>query len=148
MNGYIKELFDGKELKGEYKNGKKNGKGKEFDYNGIIKFEGEYLNGERNGKGKEYNNEGELIFEGNYSEGIRDGYAKLYNEGKLIFKGEYSDGKIKGSGDEYYDGKIIFKGLYYYRWNLFALLFFLCHQFLHFLDYFQFFCRFFICWIF
>ena len=38
---------------GEYLNGIKNGKGREFKYNKLI-FEGEYLNGERNGKGKEY----------------------------------------------------------------------------------------------
>ena len=33
----------------EYKNGKRNGKGKEKYYDGIIKYEGEYLNGKRNG---------------------------------------------------------------------------------------------------
>ena len=38
---------------GEYLNGKRNGKGKE--YNITLYFEGEYLNGKRNGKGKEYN---------------------------------------------------------------------------------------------
>ena len=32
------------------KNG--NGKGKEYYYNGKLKFEGEYLNGKRNGKRK------------------------------------------------------------------------------------------------
>ena len=32
---------------GEYINGKRNGKGKEYDYNGKLIFEGEYLNGER-----------------------------------------------------------------------------------------------------
>ena len=38
---------------GEYSNGKRNGKGKEY-YNGKLLFEGEYSNGKRNGKGKEY----------------------------------------------------------------------------------------------
>ena len=43
-------------FEGEYLNGKRNGKGKEYYYfDGKLKFEGEYLNGERNGKGKEYN---------------------------------------------------------------------------------------------
>ena len=32
-------------------------------------FEGEYLNGERNGKGKEYDWTGKLIFEGEYLNG-------------------------------------------------------------------------------
>ena len=40
-------------FEGEYLNGERNGKGKEYDYdNGKLEFEGEYLNGERNGKGK------------------------------------------------------------------------------------------------
>ena len=40
---------------GEYLNGKRNGKGKEYNYiNNEVEFEGEYLNGKRNGKGKEY----------------------------------------------------------------------------------------------
>ena len=54
-------------FEGEYLNGKKNGKGKEYnDYNGKLVFEGEYLNGVRwNGKGKEYNEEGKLIFKEN-----------------------------------------------------------------------------------
>ena len=41
-------------FKGEYLNGKRNGKGKEFNYNGELIFDSEYLNGERNEKGKEY----------------------------------------------------------------------------------------------
>ena len=35
---------------GEYLKGKRNGKGKEYYPNNIIKFEGEYLNGKRNEK--------------------------------------------------------------------------------------------------
>ena len=34
-------------------------------------FKGEYLNGRRNGKGKEYHNNGRLIFEGEYLNGKR-----------------------------------------------------------------------------
>ena len=37
----------------------------------YLEFEGEYLNGEKNGKGKEYNNIGEIIFEGEYLNGER-----------------------------------------------------------------------------
>ena len=43
---YGKLIFDG-----EFLNGKRNGKGKEYKY-GILEYDGEYLNGERNGKGK------------------------------------------------------------------------------------------------
>jgi len=79
---------------GESLNGKRNGKGKEFYYDGELKFEGEYLNGKRNGKGKEYYYCGELKFEGEYLNGKRNGKGKeYYYDGELKFEGEYLDGK-------------------------------------------------------
>ena len=66
------------QFEGEYLNGKRNGKGKEYWYTGNLSFEGEYLNGKRNGKGKEF-----------------------WDNGKLIFEGEYVDGKKKGKGKEF-----------------------------------------------
>ena len=59
-----------KEFEGTYLNGKRNGKGKEYDINGILVFDGEYLNDERNGKGEEYDGN-KLIFEGEYLNGKR-----------------------------------------------------------------------------
>ena len=44
---------------------KGNGKVREYNSKSELIYEGEYLNGKRNGKGKEYEN-GELIFEGEY----------------------------------------------------------------------------------
>ena len=64
---------------GEYLNGKRNGKGKEYDKNGKIIFEGEYLNGKRNGKGREYDKNGKVIFEGEFFNGERNGKEKEYN---------------------------------------------------------------------
>ena len=43
-------LYGKLEFEGEYLNGERNGKGKEY-YNGKLEFEGKYLNGKRNGKG-------------------------------------------------------------------------------------------------
>jgi len=40
-------------FEGEYLNGERNGKGKEYNHDDTLKFEGEYLNGKK----KEYNNE-------------------------------------------------------------------------------------------
>ena len=40
-------------------------------YKTIITFEGEYLNGKRNGKGKEYYEDGKIKFEGEYFKGQR-----------------------------------------------------------------------------
>ena len=72
-SGNIKEYADDGDLEfeGEYLNGLKNGKGKEY-YNGNLEFEGEYLNGLKNGKGKEYADfTRNLIFEGEYLNGNR-----------------------------------------------------------------------------
>jgi len=106
-------------FEGEHKNGIKNGKGKEYDYDGTLMFEGEYLNGKRwkgkrtiyyysshlyfegsilnreiEGKGKEYYSNGELRFIGEIHDGYRwngKGYDK---NGKMEF--EIKDGKKKG----------------------------------------------------
>ena len=75
--GFGKEYFgmdDELQYEGEYLNGQRHGKGKEYNWQGKIEFEGEYLNGKRNGKGKEYNkNNGVLRFEGEYLNGKRNG---------------------------------------------------------------------------
>ena len=65
-------------FEGECLNKKRNGKGKEYDWNGNLIFEGEYLNGKRNGKGKEYYFDGELEFEGEYLYG-KEWDGKGYN---------------------------------------------------------------------
>ena len=60
---------------------KEKGKGKEYDYEtNHLSFEGEFLNGERNGKGKEYNIFDKLIFEGEYLNGLKNGKGKEYND--------------------------------------------------------------------
>ena len=114
-NGFIKEynpdtgdiIFEG-----EYSNGIRNGKGKEY-YRGELIYEGEYLNGERNGKGKEFYIDGKIKFEGEYLYGNKfkgkgydpktnilyelkngKGFIKeYYYDHVLIYEGEYKDGK-------------------------------------------------------
>ena len=106
---------------GEYLNGKKHGKGKDFDNNGNLIFEGEYLNGKKwngrvydkqnipicelkEGKGfyREYNFKHKLTFEGEYLNGERNGKGKEYGrKGKLLFEGEFLNGKRNGKGKEY-----------------------------------------------
>ena len=103
-------------FKGEYSNGKKNGKGKEYDYFENLIFEGYYSNGKRHGKGKEYYDNGcNLLFDGEYFNGERNGKGKEYNpEGKLQFEGEYLNGKKwNGKGKEYnLEGKLKYEKEY------------------------------------
>ena len=85
-------------FEGQYLNGKKNGKGKEYHYNGNLKFEGEYLNGNIiSGIGYDYNNNVILKIKKN---GIG---VEYYHKGILRFEGEYLNGKKwNGKGKEYY----------------------------------------------
>jgi len=90
------------EYKGEYLNGKKHGKGRDY-CNGRLIYEGEYLNGEKNGKGKEYYSDGKLEYEGEYLNGMKHGQGKeYYSNGKLKYEGEYLNGIWHGKGKEYY----------------------------------------------
>ena len=84
----------------------------EYNYNGILIYEGEFLNGIRSGKGKEYDH-GDLIFEGEYLNGIRNGKGKDYDSynGKLLFEGNYLDGFKNGKGKQYdFGGELKFEG--------------------------------------
>jgi len=66
--------------------------------NGELRFEGEYLNGEKNGKGKEYYDV-ELRFEGEYLNN-KKWNGKRYDENpNIIYELINGNGRIK----EYYD---------------------------------------------
>ena len=114
-NSYLIKEYDAKGniiYEGEYKYGKREGKGKAFENNKVL-FEGKYQGGGmwngfeckylENGKiiGKEYF-KGKIKFEGEYLNDKKNGKGKEYNaKGKLIFEGEYLNGKRNGRGIEY-----------------------------------------------
>ena len=121
-------------FKGKYLNGKRTGKGREYNEDGQIIFKGEYLNDLKwNGKGydsfnniayelkdgkglvKEYYDFSKnLKFECEYLNGQKNGVGKEYNdEGKLIFKGNYINGQKNGFGIELNEyGFVQFAGEY------------------------------------
>ena len=97
-NGSLKKSIDISLINYKYFSGKYqihgNGKVKEYiGYSDKLIYEGGYSNGKRNGKGKEYDYDGILIFEGEYLKGLRNGKGKEYENGKLIFEGEYLNGE-------------------------------------------------------
>ena len=132
-NGYFIDYSNGL-TKSEYRNGERNGKGKEYDIIDIIKFEGEYRYGKKwNGKGYDIkynivyeliNGNGyveeyllfQLIFGGEYRNGERNGKGKEYHlDGTLKFEGEYRNGKRIGKGVKYdKNRKLRFEGEYLY----------------------------------
>ena len=100
----------------KFKKGGRNGEGIEYDFKtSNIRFKGEYLNGKKHGRGKEYNKSGDIIFEGEYANGYKiegKGYNRDHN---LIFYLEKN-----GKGKEYYYGnELKFEGEYLHgkRWN-------------------------------
>ena len=138
-NGYIKlykDYVDKLSFEGEYKNGEKNGKGKEYDHFGRLEFEGEYLNDKKHGQGKEYFRNKKILFEGEYKDGKKwngkgydfngniayeinngRGFVKLYTEDYCYFEGEYNNGEANGYGKSFWKGKCTptykeFEGIY------------------------------------
>ena len=106
--GYIKEInIDDDHIlfEGEYPIGK----GKEYFYNGKIKFKGDYINGIKWG-GIGYDKYGNIIYElknGN-------GYIKeLDYFGNLEYEGEYLNEK----GKVYHNNKLIFDGIFLYNYR-------------------------------
>ena len=76
----------------------KNNKGKVYDGQlDTLIFGGEFLNGKKNGKGKEYLGD-TLFFEGEYLNGKRNGKGKKFFDEELSFEGEYLNGKRNGKG--------------------------------------------------
>ena len=147
--GHLKEYDHvwGERLKydGEYLNGFKNGKAKEYNTgNSCLKYEGGFYNGVRHGKCKLYNCYATLKYEGEFFYGkkwtgkgyepdgktvaykIKDGKGfikQYYNSGdKIKYESEYLNGEIHGRGKEYYDdynNTIKFKGEFLNgkKWN-------------------------------
>jgi antitoxin component YwqK of YwqJK toxin-antitoxin module len=101
------DINDYKNISKRYKFEESNGCGKEYIKDTeIIIFDGNYLNGKRNGKGKEYYTNGNIKFDGEYLNGKKikgkgfDVYGNInliFNDGKIVEK--YDNGKLKFVGD-------------------------------------------------
>ena len=79
---------------------KRNGKGKEYYYNGRIKFEGEYLNNKKL-IGKEYEQNRNIIYKLNYIIGKGKEFVRHANRTKLLYEGEYLNGEHHRKRKEY-----------------------------------------------
>ena len=125
-------------FEGEYLNNEENGKGKEYYYDGELRFEDEFKNGLRwNGKGYDAHNNiiyelkngkgyvieyfrEKLDFESEYLNGQKNWKGKEHDwKGNLNFEGEYLNNKRIGEGREYdKNGEIEFEGEYLYGYKL------------------------------
>ena len=129
-NGICKEFLKNTKyliFEGEFKDGKKHGKGYEYYYNKDLSLDEEYLNWEKTEENKNNYFKGNLKFEGEYFKGKLisgigyDIYGNLvlkiknekggecYNNKNVKFEGEYKNGK-RWNGKGYdYDGNEVFE---------------------------------------
>ena len=63
-------------MKGNFLNDKRNGRGKDYHKNSVLRCDTEQLNGEVNGKLKQYSQNDNLFFEGTLINGQESGFGK------------------------------------------------------------------------
>ena len=97
-----------------YKNGKKEGRGKEYYLNGKFKSDAFFIDGLLQGKSIGYYENGQLKSELNYKNGQLDGLARAYHEnGQLHIEENYKDGKLEGESTNYDEnGNLTSKAIY------------------------------------
>ena len=97
-----------------YKNGKKEGRGKEYYLNGKFKSDAFFIDGLLQGKSIGYYENGNLEYEENYKDGKLDGLIKEYYEnGQVFIQENYKDGELDGESFNFNeDGSLRSKAVY------------------------------------
>lgn len=97
---------------GRLEDGLLQGKGKQYDKNGLVIYEGDFVDGLWQGKGIAYQN-GVMIYEGDFANGVYEGQGKQYAGGTLTYEGAFSGGVRSGEGIAYNpDGTVHYKGTF------------------------------------
>lgn len=97
---------------GRLEDGLLQGKGKQYDKNGLVVYEGDFVDGLWQGKGIAYEN-GVMIYEGDFAASVYEGQGKQYADGTLVYEGGFSGGVRSGEGTAYYvSGKPQYKGTF------------------------------------
>jgi len=97
-----------------YKNGKKEGRGKEYYLNGKFKSDAFFIDGLLQGKSIGYYENGNLEYEENYKDGKLDGLIKEYYEnGQVYIQESYQNGELEGESFNFNeDGSLRSKAVY------------------------------------
>ena len=107
MGDFINNLPDGKGkefnniyvYEGQFKKGKKEGKGKITYKNNGDWYEGQFLNNTFNGGGHYFWKKNKYEYYGNYINGIIEGKGIFKYGDKAIYKGEFKNGLKEGKGE-------------------------------------------------
>ena len=84
-------------VRGDYKNGKKEGKFQHYHINGNLEAEGSFSEGNEIGLWKTYFDNGKMKKEVKYIEGSKEGeFTIWHSNGKVSRKGVYVNNKVEG----------------------------------------------------
>jgi hypothetical protein len=102
---------NGDVYEGDWKDNKRDGKGKETFANGNV-YEGDWKDDKRNGKGKEtWAND--YVYEGDWKDHHIHGYGIMKYANGDVYEGEYKDGERDGKGKETLTNGDVYEG----DWN-------------------------------
>ena len=87
------------------------GRGTEYDEDGLVLYEGSFADGLYSGNGALYEG-GVLVYEGQFAAGTYEGTGSLYEEGGLVYHGEFSAGAANGMGTAYHEGAVCYEGAF------------------------------------
>lgn len=98
--------------RGTLEEGLLQGKGEEYDLEGLLTYEGSFVDGVRSGDGSLYE-AGVLVYEGQFSGGLANGMGTAYADGAKCYQGAFVDGQYEGEGTAYYpDGTRSYVGAF------------------------------------
>ena len=94
---------------GRLEEGVLQGRGSEYDENGVLCYEGWFQDGVRAGSGTAYE-DGVMIYEGQFANGTYEGTGTAYADGMLVYEGQFAGGVRQGQGKLYEDGVLRYEG--------------------------------------
>lgn len=98
--------------RGTLEEGLLQGKGEEYDLEGLLTYQGNFVDGVRSGEGSLYE-AGVLVYEGQFSGGLANGMGIAYADGVKCYQGAFVDGQYEGEGTAYYpDGTRSYVGAF------------------------------------
>ncbi len=94
---------------GRLEDGVLQGRGEEYDENGLLSYEGWFQDGAHSGDGTAYE-DGVMVYHGQFADGVYEGTGTAYAGGMMIYEGQFSGGAYEGRGRLYEDGALRYEG--------------------------------------
>ena len=107
---YYDEAKKNPRYSGTLQDGLLQGRGTEYDEDGLLVYEGNFVDGLYDGTGSRYE-AGVLVYQGDFSAGTANGMGTAYSDGVMCYEGAFVNGLYEGEGTEYNaDGSVRYKG--------------------------------------